>query len=232
MAIEDRSPAWRWGQSWYLLLILTFGSLAWVMFFYIAARARRFGWAVWGFIYLAALIRILLSPQVAGPDGQPTLGEGAVIGLLLLWIVSSVHAWLSRKSFLRALDARQAGTPAHGADPYAAVRAADTTPAPANPQDDFAVFNRPNPAQAFTAPPPPPPAAAPSPYAQQPAAAPPPLPQSAPPPPPSASPPPPPPPFSGPAPFGGARPFGDDDDRREPPPPPPPPRRPGRQVDY
>ncbi|HEX6039865.1 hypothetical protein [Longimicrobium sp.] len=240
MAIEDRSLAWRWGQSWYLLLTLPFGITSWMAFLYMGMRARRWGWILWGVVYLAAVVRILGYSNAAGPNATPADEEAMGIAILLLWLVSAVHALLSRNAFLRALDERQGGTQSYAApadpprayaDPYAAVRAADTTPA----RGDFAIFARPAPAPSAPRGPLPPPI---------PQAAPPPLPQSAPPPlprsAPAAPPPlpdagtqtPPPQPFSGPAPFSGTRPFGDDRDRREPPAPPPPPRRPGRQVDY
>ena len=54
MAIEDRSLAWRWGQSWYLLLTLPFGITSWMAFLYMGMRVRRWGWIVWGVVYLAS----------------------------------------------------------------------------------------------------------------------------------------------------------------------------------
>lgn len=228
MAIEERSAAWRMGQSWYVLLTLPFGLLSWLAFFYLGWRARRVKWFVWGVFYLAAVIRIFSFPMETGADGKEEMTAAAGGAILALWIITLVHALVARREFLKILDARDGGAPAYQeahADPYATLRA----PAePVSPQADFAVFAQP---QQPAAPPPAPWAA--------PAAGPPPVPSAPPPPPgPSAPPPapraaePPPPPFSGPAPFGGSRPFEDENDRPQPPAPPPPPRRPGRQVDY
>lgn len=241
MAIEDRSPAWRWGQSWYVLLTLPFGTTSGFAFLYLAIRARRGKWLLWSAVYFGALIYLLSRPQVTGANGEQTIENWVAVGLLILWLVSMVHAFAARREFLTILDQRQGGAPAYApppADPYAALR---EPAAASDPQGDFAIFAQPQ-RPAPPAPPQPPVTAAPPPLPPQAAApvAPPPLPPQAaapapPPLPPQTTPPAPqtiPPPFSGPEPFGGRKPFEEDADRPAPPAPPQPPRRPGRQVDF
>jgi hypothetical protein len=249
MAIENRSLAWRMAQSWYVLLTLPFGVLSGFAFLYLAIRARRGKWLLWSAVYFGALIWLLSRPQVTGADGQETITNAVTGGLLVMWLVSLIHALVARREFLTILDQREGGT-AEAA--YAAAPEAEYAP---DPQGDFAIFmqtGRPAispPPRAVSAPPPveladtppPLPREAAAPVAPPPlppeAAAPPPLPpRAAAPAEPQAPPPPPgpgvPPPFSGPAPFGGRKPFEEDADRPAPPAPPSPPRRPGREVDY
>lgn len=145
MAIEDRSLAWRWLQSWYVLLTLPLGLLSWLAFFYTGLRARRPVWLAWGVVYLAGMIWIVSRPLEKGPNGRDATSLEATAVLVVLWIFSVVHAVSTRETFLRALDARQR--------PPAPVPAAHPSPAGAVPPPL-------PPSEAAPAPPPVPPAAA------------------------------------------------------------------------
>jgi hypothetical protein len=249
MAIEERSLAWRIGQSWYVLLTLPLGLTSWMAFLYLGIRAKSVRWLLWAGFYLAAMIVLFTEPEVPGPDGEPTLPEWASLAYVGMWFMSIGHALWVRRAFLRILDARDGGTPEYVAREADDDAAAQYNPrAAAEPAADFDLFTQPSPEPVVAGPPPlpstPPPLpqtdpAMPPPLPQTDRTMPPPLPQTAPAPT-SATPPPlppsvgaprsnTPPPFSGPAPFGGVRDA--DEDRPQPPAPPPPPRRPDRDQD-
>jgi hypothetical protein len=193
--IEERSAAWRIGQSWFMLLTLPLGFFSWMAFLYMGIRARRMKWVWTAVFFLAGTIAVMeVGPRITGavgPDGRPTLTPMGGIAMLFLWGFSIWWAWNDRREFLEILDVRQGGTPAPVAEfvPYeqqkqARAAGAPRPPQPAqNPARSQPAAATPRPA---AAPPPPQTAVAPPPPPAPPAASPLPRTEAAPPAPPPA----------------------------------------------
>lgn len=162
MAIEQRSAAWRYLNSWYLLLTLPLGVTSGLAFAYIGIRGRRMKW-IWSALFYGCgtLFLLLYGPRHLDAGGREVHDSWVIVVLLIVWVASMVEAFRSRDEFLGILDVRQGGTPA--APP--AARPAEPAPQPAATAEP--VLARPAapvaaaPAFASAPPPPPPPPAPP-----------------------------------------------------------------------
>lgn len=167
--IEERSAAWRAGQSWFMLLTLPLGFFSWLAFLYMGIRARRMKW-IWISLYFLVMTVLVMEvgPRVTGavgPDGRPTLTPMGGITMLFLWGFSIWYAWKDRREFLEILDVRQGGTPAPVPEfiPYEQLHPQATAPAPARPAKPRQPKPRPQPRALTPAETPPPAPAAPAP---------------------------------------------------------------------
>lgn len=110
MAIEDRSAAWRIGQSWYVLLAFTvfFPFLA---FLYMGIRIRDRRWLEEaGWFLLIVLLFMEILPRVSGRE----LNWVGTLFILGAWVVAIYEVFSTRYEFLTLLDMRQGGTPPPG----------------------------------------------------------------------------------------------------------------------
>lgn len=77
----------------------------WVSFLYAGVRARERSWLVWAGVYAIPWLLLLVVPQ--GPSASDT--GAAVVGfaLMIVWVVSSVHAFRIRGEYLRRIAHRR-----------------------------------------------------------------------------------------------------------------------------
>ncbi len=97
VSITSRGRGWEWLHSLWMLWTLTLGIFSWVAFFYIAVRAERGRWLLWGFAYFAVFLTVMLSVETR--IGQYTVGLMVVTG-----IASVIHAFAVREGYLVRLE--------------------------------------------------------------------------------------------------------------------------------
>ena len=101
VSITSKGSWWEWLHSFWMLWTLTLGFLSWVAFLYIALRARRLRWLVWGALYFAAFLAFVVVPDYESRVGQIAIGLMVVTGM-----VSVVHAFAVRDDYLVRLERR------------------------------------------------------------------------------------------------------------------------------
>lgn len=94
-SITGKSKKWEWANSWWILFtFFPLGLLAFVSYIYIGKTARQIKWYIAGVVYLAAAWFVLLVPSDIVPfELKNTL-------YVVIWIISIIHAFLSRKQYL------------------------------------------------------------------------------------------------------------------------------------
>jgi hypothetical protein len=97
----SRGKEWEWRHCLWMLWTLTLGLSSWVAFFYIAFRARRLRWLVWGTVYFAAFLIFAVGTDPGSTGGQIATGFMFVAGM-----VSVVHAFAVREDYLVRLERR------------------------------------------------------------------------------------------------------------------------------
>jgi len=93
----ERSTVMELVHSWWVLLTLVpLGFGGWAGFVYAGLRAHRPRWVIYGALYGAALLTVIVAPD---EDGDPlkTLAGFLIIGA---WLLSFVHALTIRSEFL------------------------------------------------------------------------------------------------------------------------------------
>jgi len=101
VSVTSKGKGWEWLHSLWILWTLTLGLFGWLAFFYIAFRARRARWLVWGMLYLAAFLTFAAAPANGSTGGQIVFGIMVVAG-----IISVVHAFAVRDDYLIRLERR------------------------------------------------------------------------------------------------------------------------------
>lgn len=105
MFVTSRSKRWELLHSLWIGWTFTLGFFNWIAFFYIAFRARQKKWAVWGAIYTVPFILAMI---FAGGDAfSGWIGDLIIASILMLGVVSIVHAFWIRKEYLLRLDHRK-----------------------------------------------------------------------------------------------------------------------------
>lgn len=98
----NRGVGWKWLQSWYVLLPLTFvfNSAA---FFYIGARTKTKRWVYWGFFYAATLIVWIVVSETF-PETS-VIYEIFLVGWFMTAFASIIHALMTIREYLFRLQA-------------------------------------------------------------------------------------------------------------------------------
>jgi hypothetical protein len=100
VSITSLGRGWEWRHSLWILWTLTLGYFSWIAFLYVAFRARRVRWLLWGAAYLCVYLATFLV------DLQSQVGE-IVTGLsIVVGIISTVHAFAIRSDYLVRLERR------------------------------------------------------------------------------------------------------------------------------
>ncbi|GAA0378236.1 hypothetical protein [Paenibacillus motobuensis] len=94
----DRGRAWETVNSWWVLLTFApFGLGSFLSFLYIGFRVKHWPWLIYGLIYLGATIAAF------------SLSGGISTAIAVSsWIISIIHAFKTRSSFLIQLDVYKA----------------------------------------------------------------------------------------------------------------------------
>ena len=91
---------WEWLHSLWMLWTLSLGSTSWIAFFYIAWRARRVRWLLWGLLYFAPFAAFVTT-------NSGSQSANSIVGLMVVaGIVSVVHAFAIRGDYLVRLANR------------------------------------------------------------------------------------------------------------------------------
>jgi hypothetical protein len=101
VSVTSQGRRWEWLHSLWMLWTLTLGLFSWIAFFYIALRARRPRWLVWGTLYFAAFLAFTVLTSYENRGGEIATGLMIVVG-----IVSVVHAFAIRDDYLVRLERR------------------------------------------------------------------------------------------------------------------------------
>jgi hypothetical protein len=99
VSVTSQGRRWEWLHSLWMLWTLTLGFFSWVAFFYIAFRARRPTWLVWGAVYFAVFLAFAVLTGFENRGGEIATGLMIVTG-----IVSVVHAFAVRDDYLVRLE--------------------------------------------------------------------------------------------------------------------------------
>ena len=96
-SITPYGRSWEWAHSlWIGWAPFTVGILSWVSFLYAGIRARQRSWIIWAGAYFLLVLPALIF------ESDPTVGL-----VVIVWFVSSIHAFTIRAEYLRRLaDAR------------------------------------------------------------------------------------------------------------------------------
>lgn len=105
MALTSKSRKWKWLHSLWVIWTFTLGTLGWIAFMWIGFRARRLRWFLWGFIYLIPFVLLFTTDD--GNDGNTPLENTVVGSMILVGVITVVHAFIVRDDYLVRLDARQ-----------------------------------------------------------------------------------------------------------------------------
>ncbi len=105
MSITSKGKRWELLHSLWIGWTFTFGLFHWVAFFYAAFRAKRRRWVLWGILYMIPFVMSLFPAVIREDSGW--LGNLWVTLLLILAVVSTVHAFVIRKEYLVRLAALQ-----------------------------------------------------------------------------------------------------------------------------
>ncbi len=103
--ITPYGESWElWHSLWIGWAPLSIGLLSWVSFLYAGLRVRERAWVVWAAAYALPWV-----PLVAASEDPPGFGlfDMGMVLLLLVWVASSVHAFVIRGEYLRRLAARR-----------------------------------------------------------------------------------------------------------------------------
>ncbi len=108
MTNSSKNSIWRLTHSLWILWTLPFGLSSWISFFYIGIRVRQMKWIISGLIYtIPLIIGMLIGPTsdyliiISGNSGLSDLQYGFII---VIWIVSMIHAFLVRNEYLIRLE--------------------------------------------------------------------------------------------------------------------------------
>lgn len=107
MSITRKGTGWELLQSWYILLTLVpFGFTSFLAFLYTFLRVKKITHLLASVVYLAGIVGLfILVDKYPDQESRPDWFDGAMFGLLGLWIVSIIQAVLIRKEFLLRLEA-------------------------------------------------------------------------------------------------------------------------------
>lgn len=100
---RNRDGQWELIHSLWIAWTLALGLLSWVGFLWIGLRTRQPKWIIAGFGYLVPLV-LVWSVDLKAPGLFPNL---VGLGWFVMWLVSIVHAFRSRKEYLMRLKALQ-----------------------------------------------------------------------------------------------------------------------------
>lgn len=90
-SITPYGKSWEWAHSlWIAWTLLTAGILSWVSFLYAGIRTRQRSWIIWAGAYFLLVLPALIF------ESDPTVGLAVIV-----WFVSSIHAFLIRAEYLR-----------------------------------------------------------------------------------------------------------------------------------
>lgn len=103
MKVASRSKAWRFFNSWWILLTFVF-YLNWIAFMYISARAKKKSWAVWGFIYAIPFMMIFFELYDVNSRHYDFFMSTGIISTF----ISVFHGFYIRKDYLTRLQYRKA----------------------------------------------------------------------------------------------------------------------------
>lgn len=99
MEIERKSKAWRFFQSWWILLTFV-PIMPWVAFLYISIRTKKKSWAVWSIIYAIPNFVYVSTEALEGSAEYEFLLSAATITI----VVAFIHALIIRRDYLTRLE--------------------------------------------------------------------------------------------------------------------------------
>jgi len=100
ISVTSMGRKWEWLHSLWIVWTLPLGFTSWIAFIYIAWRARRVRWLLWGLLYFVAFAAM----AATNSGSQPT---DVTIGLMIVaGMVSVVHAFAVRSDYLVRLENR------------------------------------------------------------------------------------------------------------------------------
>jgi hypothetical protein len=98
VSVTSQGRRWEWLHSLWMLWTLPLGLFSWVAFFYIAYRAERARWFVWGAVYFAVFLAFAVF------SSESTGGQIAISVMMVMGIISVVHAFAIRDDYLVRLE--------------------------------------------------------------------------------------------------------------------------------
>jgi len=106
-ALTSKGKKWEILNSiWILWTILTFGTLNYVSFFYIAYRVKQKKWTILGIVYSIPFILFMITSDTI--DASHWLYDLILFIYFIAWIVSIFHAFRIRPEYLLRLEAYKA----------------------------------------------------------------------------------------------------------------------------
>ena len=104
-SITPYGRRWEWWHSlWIGWALLTVGMFSWASFLYAGLRGRGRSWLLWAAAYATPWVPLIVfTEDKPGWDGL----DYAFLYLTIVWLVSSVHAFLIRPEYLRRIASRR-----------------------------------------------------------------------------------------------------------------------------
>jgi hypothetical protein len=105
-SITSKRKAWELLNSgWILWTILTFGTLNFVSFFYIAYKVKQKKWTLWGLLYSIPFILLMTVGETV--SSEHWLHNIITLLHLVMWPISIFHAFRIRAEYLVRLEMYQ-----------------------------------------------------------------------------------------------------------------------------
>jgi len=112
---------------------------SWLSFLYAGLRARKRSWLIWSALYALPWVPFILAVPPEGQEDPPGFGvfDAAMVLFLILWAVSSIHAFSIRGEYLRRIAERRTKQRDASAHSVTSVAATDSTPGVNPPPADW-----------------------------------------------------------------------------------------------
>jgi hypothetical protein len=96
--ITGLGKQWEWWHSLWIGWTFTAGMFNWIAFLYVGVRARRQRWVIWGALYSIPFILAMVFSE-----GSEAVMDVVVVVMIVVGIVSLVHAFRIRPDYLRTI---------------------------------------------------------------------------------------------------------------------------------
>lgn len=99
----------RWHSLWTGWALGFFGLFSWLSFLYAGLRAGKRSWLIWSGVYALPWIPFIIAVPPEGQEDPPGFGvfDVAMVLFLILWVLSSIHAFRIRGEYLLRIAERR-----------------------------------------------------------------------------------------------------------------------------